>query len=166
VRAIPTGDISSDLGRLYKINKDMHDLLEFRMILETECCRLAAGRMTAETLADLRSEFERMRAEYEMRELRSSDVFADSDFGFHRLIYMATGNHLLIDSMERIGEETEIYQRRFNTDYLSGKAVYYHERILRAFEEHDGDKAARAMRKHLTVVIEEYDKLLHDSGKV
>lgn len=163
VRAIPAGDISEELGKLYKTNKDMHDLLEFRMILETECCRLAEKRMTEDALTELRAEYERMKAEFEKKDTRSGEVFADSDFGFHRLIYIATGNRLMIDSMRRITEETERYQRQFNTDYLSKKAVYYHEKILKAFEEHNGEKAAKAMRDHLTLVIEEYDKLLLDT---
>ena len=50
VRAIPARDISKDLGKLYKTNKDLHDLLEYCMILETECCRLAAERISEEEL--------------------------------------------------------------------------------------------------------------------
>ena len=159
VRGLPTEDISKDLGRLYKSNKDLRDLLEYRMILETECCRLAAERISDAVLEKLKTNYENMKAEFKKPD-RDSNVFSENDFGFHKRIYVATGNELIIDSLVRITGAIECYQRLFNTDYLCEKAVYYHKKILDALYERNGDKAARAMRHHLRVVIEEYDRLV------
>lgn len=159
VRAIPARDMSKDLGKLYKTNKDLHDLLEYRMILETECCRLAAERISEEELDRLRIELESMKAEQKKPD-RDSKIFSDNDFGFHKRICVATGNELIIESVKRIPDETERYQRLLNTDFLCEKAVYYHKKIFDALKERNGDKAARAMRHHLSIVTEEYDRLI------
>lgn len=166
VRAIPAKNISQKLNQLYQENKDMHDLLEYRMIVESESCRLAAERMTEYDLSELENIYNRMIAEYLKKEKRSSNTFAETDFGFHKCIYRATGNTLILESLKRISAETEKYQRQFNTDYLSERAVHYHGEILKAFRERDGERASDQMRKHLSLVIKEYDKLLKETENI
>lgn len=158
VKAIPASDISKGLGRLYKANKDMHDLLEYRMIIETECCRQAAERISEEELARLQAYYEAIKAEYAKPE-RDDHFFSDNDFGFHKVIYESTGNRLIIDSMNRITDEAQRYQRLMNADYFLERAVHYHKKILDALKARNGDKASKAMREHLKVVVEGYDRM-------
>ena len=53
VRAIPAKAIAGKLNTLYQENKDMEDILEFRQIIETESCKIAARNITPEILKSM-----------------------------------------------------------------------------------------------------------------
>ncbi len=159
VRAIAPESIERNMNSLFQQNKDMQDLLEFRMILESETCRLVAKRITPEELLELEKQFQEMKQEYQKAD-RSAEAFAEHDFGFHKILYYATRNKVIVESLKLVVDSTEKFQVQYNTDYLSERAVFFHEKILQALKDRDGEAAARAMRQHLMVVNGWYGDLL------
>ena len=154
VRAIPAKAIAGKLNTLYQENKDMEDILEFRQIIETESCKIAARNITPEILKSMEENLYVMK-----KDMHKTDEFVKNDLSFHKSISLATGNKMIIRSVELISEGTEQLQRQFNTDYLVKEAIFYHSKILECLKQRDGIVAAEYMRRHLNVMIDEYYRL-------
>ena len=132
----------------------MEDILEFRQIIETESCKIAARNITPEILKSMEENLYVMK-----KDMHKTDEFVKNDLSFHKSISLATGNKMIIRSVELISEGTEQLQRQFNTDYLVREAVFYHSKILECLKQRDGIVAAEYMRRHLNVMIDEYYRL-------
>lgn len=154
VRAIPAKSIQGKLNTLYQENKDMEDILEFRQIIETESCKLAARNITDDILRKMEENVQVMK-----HDLHKTDEFVKNDLGFHKSIALATGNKIIIQSVDLISKGTEKLQRQFNTEYLVKEAIFYHTKILECLKQRDGVVAAEYMRRHLKVMIDEYYQL-------
>ena len=142
VRAIPAKAIAGKLNTLYQENKDMEDILEFRQIIETESCKIAARNITPEILKSMEENLYVMK-----KDMHKTDEFVKNDLSFHKSISLATGNKMIIRSVQ------------FNTDYLVKEAIFYHSKILECLKQRDGIVAAEYMRRHLNVMIDEYYRL-------
>ena len=68
----------------------LSDLVQFRVILETSACRLAASLHTPEQLAAMRGAVDRMEAA-----AGSMDLFNEADLDFHAVVWEASHNQLL-----------------------------------------------------------------------
>lgn len=69
----------------------MTELVQFRLVLESSACRLAATLHNAEQLAGMRSAIERM----EQAVGKDAEAFARADVDFHLAVWEASGNALL-----------------------------------------------------------------------
>jgi len=131
---------------LLKTEKDLTDVCETRMILETEVAALAAQRATTDGINDLQKLIEEGR-----NSLRGAGrSYVDVDLDFHLAIAHCSGNkvlpRLLIDIrgllLEWIAKSQELPGLRDN-------AQADHERIFRSIQEHDLESARIAMQSHL-----------------
>ncbi len=129
--------------------KDIHECMSVRLILEPETARLAATRMTAEAVAELRK-----RTALDPKADRT--VSFEKNRAFHIGIARAAGNGRLermvtelIDQMERVSRllmqnrEAGAMKSEFATDDAD------HEAILDAIEKQDPAAAQQAARQHL-----------------
>jgi DNA-binding GntR family transcriptional regulator len=75
---------------------------------------------------------------------------------FHRAIWTAAGNRVLLRQIEELDKRLSPY-RRFITFRPGRKdtAVKEHEGIARAIADRDGERAARAMRDHVRVLADD-----------
>ena len=151
VRAIPMKTIEGKLNALYQENKDMEDVLEFRQIIETESCKIAAKNITPEIIKRMEENVAVMKSD-----MHRTDEFVKNDTSFHKAISLATGNKMIIQSIELISKGMEKVQRQFNTEYLVKEAIFYHTKILECLKERDGAVAAEYMRRHLNNMREAY----------
>ncbi|MCG2583771.1 FadR/GntR family transcriptional regulator [Massilia sp. TS11] len=132
--------------------RDVLDILELRISLETEAAWLAATRRSADQVAELRSVLEEMQSAT-TRNSRSVEL----DKRFHYLIAAATGNPYFVDILGQLGQAI-IPRARLNTAQLSqDDPVRYLERVQRehaaifqAILAQDADAARAAMRTHLS----------------
>jgi GntR family transcriptional repressor for pyruvate dehydrogenase complex len=126
-------------------NAPFRTIAEARIGLEPMMAELAAERMSAAQLGDLRHSVEMMAAE-----LGSQSVFLEMNKKFHDLIAHGSGNALfglLIDALLGILDGSAI-----GIDYpdIRRKAVVKaHTRILDALEAHDPAESAAAMQDHI-----------------
>lgn len=128
------------------------ETLEARLGTEVFATRLAAQRSGPEDLERLVSSMQAMRA---VLAASSPDVadFVDSDLAFHDAILRASGNRILRDLINALGEEL-LPERAAVTDLEGRIEQTYNEHmaIFDAIRSADPNAAAEAMRLHIMSV--------------
>lgn len=129
--------------------RDVLEVLELRISLESEAAGLAAARRTEEHLLEMR----RALAAFE-ESLAAGEDAVKPDFEFHLQVARATGNRYFEDVMSRLGTTTI---PRTRVHLAAGGAQDYlrtvqsqHEAIYRAIAARDPEAAQTMMRVHLT----------------
>jgi len=126
-------------------DKFAEELLETRLLLETEIARLAAERRTEEQITDMKETLLEM-----SREIIQGGTGEEHDIAFHTQLVKAAGNRaleLVISTCSEILNRTvEVTQR---VEGVPGQALFDHERILNAVVHQDSSAAVIYMREHL-----------------
>jgi DNA-binding FadR family transcriptional regulator len=143
--------------------RDVVDMLELRISLETEAAGLAALRRTDEHVELMREAVDAFE-----RCIQQGDSAVDQDFQFHLQIARATGNKYFEDVYRHLGKTT-IPRTRLNTPQLlpqAGPSYLFrtnleHRNILDAIARKDSDTARAGMRLHLT---NSRERLKHAGG--
>jgi GntR family transcriptional repressor for pyruvate dehydrogenase complex len=141
-------DLERCLALLSKLHADQNaflELLDLRLLIETELAgRLAAG-PTPESLAALRKALAAMKANVD-----DCEAFASADTAFHRTIVDGVGHELfaaiwkpLAPLARRYGLET------YDSRTTANGAIREHRAILRNIVEGNVDGAREAMQEHL-----------------
>ena len=132
--------------------RDVLEMLELRISLETEAAGLAAVRRTEEQLERMRQAV----ATFEEGVARG-EKSVEADYQFHLQIALATHNKYFEDFYRHLGTST-IPRTRLDTSRFSpepGQSYLMrtnreHENILDAIARQDPQAASAAMRMHLT----------------
>lgn len=122
-------------------------IYELRSVLEPWAASLAAQRMTPELLARGRALVEQGKRVAAAGDARAT---LQADIDFHSFIYEASGNPLVLESMQLHWQHLrrsmgEVLQRPRFTE----KVWREHEKILDAIAAGDGDAAARLIAEHV-----------------
>jgi len=137
-------------ARVSELNiRDLHDLYEARLALETLAVRRAAARFAEADAALARRHLDEYAASYERgdhREARSAHT------AFHFTLYEASGSDWLVRLIRPAWENCE----RYRLMSIQGRGTVLerqqeHERILEACVRHDPDGAAEQLRRHLSL---------------
>jgi GntR family transcriptional repressor for pyruvate dehydrogenase complex len=139
-------------GTSLNLVKDVIDVLELRMGLESDAAALAAQRRTQAHLDVMRSALDRMAAAID-----ASDDAVAPDLDFHRTIAEATGNRHFTHLFSYLGSlmiprariQTFRYFAADRTEYLR-RVNREHEDIHQAIKRQDVETARSAMRLHLS----------------
>ena len=131
--------------------RDVLEILELRISLETESAALAATRRSLTHLGAMRRALDEFSACVD----REEDAVRP-DYEFHRQVAIASGNRYLADLMGELGPahiprtriNTAQFQREEGPDYLR-RVNREHEDIFAAIERSDPEAARAAMRTHL-----------------
>ncbi|WP_066455697.1 FadR/GntR family transcriptional regulator [Anaerotruncus rubiinfantis] len=162
--------ISDDLSNFVTVRKagktydffTLQQILEFRIVLEPECCGLAAERANED-------QRERMRFYFgEMKEaVGVPEDFVRYDLLFHEEIARATGNPMLADALHTAFQQKQESAQYFNELFGYKDGIYYHTLILRAIEARDNVQAKRMMYNHLQKAIDDlqYESSVGDDEK-
>ncbi|MBC3917010.1 FadR family transcriptional regulator [Undibacterium sp. CY18W] len=132
--------------------RDVLDILELRISLETEAAWLAASRRTEAQLAELATALNDILT----KKTRDTES-VNADVRFHLLIAQATGNRYFVDILSDLGT-TIIPRARLNSAALNlgttssyiDKVNHEHEDIYSAILRKDPEAARAAMRTHLS----------------
>ena len=128
--------------------RNVEDLFEARLVIESEITRIAAEKISPENLAILKE-----CVEFESNELDDEDKVIESDVKFHKVLFETVDNSFLqqfATSLHILGKAS-----REITGHIPGvveQSLDDHKRILHAIEAGDGNAAAAAMRQHLSNV--------------
>lgn len=126
------------------------ELLEFRVMIEAELARLAARRAQPENIAVMQESLDKMRTCAEdIVDLTRYDTM------FHMEIAKASGNHLLMRTMENAKDAfNDGIFRAFQVDTQENvaEALLFHERILEAVSHQESEEAYALMRQHIRSV--------------
>ena len=133
------------------------DLFELRRILDCEAAALAADRRTEVHLDEMRAAGADM--ERSLGAAGRSDDFIDADLRFHLAVAEATGNRLLLHSMQAI---RDLVRRALLTVFVipgsPEQAVVEHRAIHAAIADRDVERARDEMLAHLTRVQTDVEK--------
>lgn len=128
-------------------------LLEVRFTIEPHIAALAARRVGAEHLDQLHTALDNLRIYTESDKL-GGRVFAD--IAFHDCLVRAADNQLYL-SIYR-GLEPMLFDIRrmgLRSPKRSGEVLDMHADIYEAVRDHDPERAAAAMRSHLTAFVKD-----------
>lgn len=132
------------------------DLFAARSVIEGGAAGLAAGRMTAGDLADLRAISEVHRAA--LQDGRIADMLA-ANKAFHFAIYRAAGSSVLLEQIEnlwlRSGPYTRFLSERMTEILTARGGLEYarsHQDVLEALSQGDADSARSAMQADIEAV--------------
>jgi DNA-binding GntR family transcriptional regulator len=124
----------------------MVNLLEVRIHLEELAFRLASKKMTPE----IEHELQQRLADIQ-KAVRTKDhiLTAEADLKFHKTIWKASGNPLLVNTLDRICVSVYAFighQRRAAGEKL---AIVSHDNLLKALESGKPERIAESLREHL-----------------
>ncbi|GMQ65208.1 FadR/GntR family transcriptional regulator [Vallitalea maricola] len=126
------------------------EILEFRLIFETQSIRLCVKRCTDDKIEELEECYYRM-VKYEHDEER----FTDEDLKFHMLIVEGANNSILKKVSEVLGEILRYHQRRLYKELGPGGGIKEHKMMLEAIKDRDEELATIYMRRHIERTIED-----------
>nr|WP_226895450.1 FCD domain-containing protein [Luteolibacter marinus] len=124
---------------------DFLELIDFRILIETECARLAAKNAGEQVIRDLRRILDAME-----KSPVSKDKFSKADIAFHLTIARGSGNGIYAILLGALEKRCIAFAQanRGDGDWVT-PVISGHREILDAIEASLPDKAADAMRKHL-----------------
>jgi GntR family transcriptional regulator, transcriptional repressor for pyruvate dehydrogenase complex len=135
----------------------LHDLFELRRIIDCEAAALAAERRTDEHLEEMDAAIAEM--EESLAKHDRGERFIEADLRFHLAVAEATGNRMLLHSMDAV---RGVVRRALMTVYFIPQspesAVGEHRSVRAAIAGGDAVRARQAMREHLTRVETDVEK--------
>jgi len=141
---------------LLKSEKDLADVCETRMILETQLAALAAERATAEDLAIL----EELIAKGAARLTGDRSLYIETDLDFHLAVANCSKNKLLPRLLLDIrGLLIEWIAKSQELPGLRENAHEQHKRILQSILDRDPESAREEMQAHLQTFQRAYTLL-------
>jgi GntR family transcriptional regulator, rspAB operon transcriptional repressor len=131
--------------------KEIQDLVALRLLLETHVTQFAAANISEEQLRKLRRSFQMLfppdRAKVNEDYF---DEFNEFDSLFHLTIYRAAGNTLITDILLNLLDKVQWLKTASRTSPARIKSGFMElERILKALEARDANKAAALMCEHI-----------------
>lgn len=145
--------VEDSIGSVNKITaedcKDIEKVLEFRRIVESEACFMAACHKSRELCAELKKWLEKMN-----ENIGRKEAFVLADVNFHKAVCKASGNPLLEKSLYKVFEETRKNHCQMNEIFGYEDGIYYHTLILKSIEEEDAKMARQYMYEHLQNAID------------
>lgn len=142
--------------------RDVLEVLELRISLETEAAALAAVRRTDDHLREMRKALDSFR-----ERLANGGETVSSDFAFHLAIAKATENHYFADILSHLGQSV-IPRSRIPNEERQQKQLEYlvrisneHEDTYDAIVRRDSEAARAALRNHLSNSRERMRRVYH-----
>ena len=159
VRQVAPDDLARPLQSLIARGHTLADVIEFRGVVEPAIAALAAARITAAQLAELRE----LLAAQE-RKVAAGESYADEDSRYHETIGTAAGNELLTTMLGVVWDVMrESREQWLQTNQRAHSSLDAHRRILAALGAHDGEGARRAAADHIKSVGEGILRLIGGS---
>jgi len=138
--------------------KDVTDLSEARLVLETELASLCAKRATRHDLATLADLVRKMKNAKDKDEDRGK--FQELDLAFHLAIAASSKNEVLAELLGHIrGALQELIQKSLLPRNGMELACKQHEKILEALKQRNPAAARKAIRAHLNAFQQDYNGL-------
>jgi DNA-binding GntR family transcriptional regulator len=126
-------------------SSELEEIYEMRAVLEPLATRIAASKLTPETIKELEGLTKSMRK-------AQPEEYARLNRELHFKIYEAAERPRLLDSISTLRESAASYLlltvKKYDKDYRK-QVQREHEEIVRCLKAKSGAKAAAAMRQHL-----------------
>jgi DNA-binding FadR family transcriptional regulator len=159
VTPYPMDQVKSAMARFAALNTQPEtflNLLDLRMVIETETTGRLAERHDATAIADLHAIVKRMR-----RHKRELEAFARDDMDFHLRIAQAAGNPFfatILEPLKKIGQAFGV--ATYESAEVIDRTCREHRAILQAVADGDADAARTRIREHIGFARSHYLELL------
>lgn len=142
---------------------DLGELLEYRIVLDGSACELAAVRHTDTQGEQMRQAIERMR----QAAASDADDFAEADLAFHKTIWQASGNQILLLSGQAVwGALRALVQRDLDRNpgdnAVKLESAHIDSGLFEAIMRRDAEAAGRIAR---TAIAERFAPMLGDEQR-
>lgn len=144
---------------------ELGEVARMRVMLEGFACELAAVKITAQQLAELKAHCDAMGAAAEVLDGEPDlDQVSKSNLDFHRVIAKAAGNSRLYAAIEPLWHFPLVIRKfaLFSPERIQRSLTHHHE-IIAALSDGNPDWAAAVMRAHIES-SRPYDLLLSETG--
>ncbi len=126
-------------------NHTVREVIEARLIVETELAALAAIRASEEELAAMHTQIEVMRCGR-----NDAEIFTASDQAFHMAVASGAHNGVLYHMLETLRHVVRVWIfKTYMSNPVRYDAIPEHEAIIAAIAAHDPEAARAAMAQHL-----------------
>ena len=149
--------LNSSLQLVFALDSEtgVHDLFELRRIIDCEAAALAAERRTDEQLEEMSLAIAAMEETLPAHD----EAFVLADLRFHLAIAEATGNRLILYSMQAARDVVrQALEQVVNVPRSPESAIVEHRTVLEAVTARNPDWARNAMRDHLQRVERDAEK--------
>lgn len=133
-------------------SRNLEDLFEARLIIESEISRIAASKISPDNLVALKD-----CVDFEITDISDVEKFAESDTKFHQILFETVDNSFLqsfATSLHILGRARG--EITASIPSVMKQSLKDHKHILKAIEARDGDAAAEAMKQHVIHVRNAY----------
>ncbi|MCC7362397.1 MAG: GntR family transcriptional regulator [Anaerolineales bacterium] len=133
-------------------DEDIHDIYDFRRMLETYAVRRVAASVDTAGLAELRALVERTETAMHANQAQR---MADYDLEFHRKLVALAGNKRALNAWEMIADLVAVFlsinSSMFREVPKTEQPIdeHRHSKLLRLIAAHDVDGAEALLREHL-----------------
>ncbi|MED1607074.1 FadR/GntR family transcriptional regulator [Cytobacillus kochii] len=150
VKELHLVDMMDRLTLQYISLEEVFELLELRMIMETEAAALAANRRDSSDLEKIKKALKGL----EETLTNPDEVGLQADLDFHKYMIEATKNSFMVGVMDNIGDlyrKAVAFSLKKNLGLQRKRESVYleHEAIYKAIETQDEENARKAMKNHL-----------------
>ncbi|MDQ0271455.1 FadR/GntR family transcriptional regulator [Cytobacillus purgationiresistens] len=160
-------DLRSMLDQLkmeYISMEQIFELLEMRLIMETQAAALAASRRDHQDLARMKEALD----QFQMTLTYPDEVGDQADVNFHKFMIEATKNRFMMQVMENIEamyRKAVSYSLQKNIGRMETRERVFqeHQNIFRAIEEQNEEKAVDSVKEHLQNVIKKLKEGRYDN---
>lgn len=141
--------------------KEVTDLCEARLLIETELAGLCAQRATEQDFRIMESIVHNMKILVES----GGEGFSELDFNFHMAISAASTNEVLTELLKHIRDGLRELIAKSLVLPAGGKLAYeQHRTLLEVLKQRNSAKARTAMRNHLRAFQRGYKVLFQSRG--
>ncbi|KAF0820785.1 Transcriptional regulator, GntR family [Bacillus sp. ZZV12-4809] len=150
VKEVNMADMLGSLAIEYISVEQVFELLEMRMVMETQAAAIAALRRDEDDLEKMKEALD----QFEITLTNPEAVGDQADVTFHKHLIAATKNRFMIQVMENIDylyRKAIAFSLKKNVGLPAKREQVYqeHRSIYAAIKEQDEERAAKAMRVHL-----------------
>lgn len=138
--------------------RNIHNVLEFRRIVESEACYLATRKTTPQLLEELENSLKEMH-----NNVGKSEAFVTADLRFHVAVCRASQNPILEKSLVKVFAETKKNHQQMNMLFGYKDGIHYHTLILEAIREEDAAKARELMFDHMQYALDRLSRIKREN---
>jgi DNA-binding FadR family transcriptional regulator len=135
--------------------RQMHELLELRLGVESAAAELATQRITAEQVDALASAAEAMAA---AAQAQDAEGFLEADVSFHDILLRSSGNAIMAQFADTVG--AVLRTRSGDTGHTihdrTGRSIANHRQLAAALRDRDADAARRWARTIVQETLTEF----------
>ena len=148
--------------------REIEETRDVRLIIELHAVSVAIRNATAEQLAELRNQVDRLAAMVERASTSGWDPVKAAEMNqiFHEMILGMVGNRRLLEIWRSLEIQHQI--ARVNSQSVAtppGVVLQHHRAILEALVARDEERARKAMMEHIVLSMNALAAKLEESGR-